>query len=495
MQIQCYQELVNDMNVMWFRSDLRTYDNPALYHAVQSGPTIAVYFVAQDQWRQHHVAEIKQNLILRQLLDLKWQLEQINVPLLVLDATDFSNIPKLLIDVCKKHMAGQVFFNHEYEWNENQLTQVVSAQLISRGIEINGYHDQCMITPGAIRNQQGNFYKVFTAFKKAYLAQLVEKIRPLYAKPPKQTKVNIKANISCVLSILKSNHDKHAQWQHDWPAGEGHSFSLLDAFIDDDILRYHECRDIPSMSATSKLSAYLAIGAISVRQCFQGAMGVAGAMDNKGVNTWVIELIWRDFYRHLIYAFPEVCRFKPFKPNTDQLPWKQQGPLFKAWCEGRTGFPIVDAAMKQLLQTGWMHNRLRMVTAMFLTKHLFVDWRLGEQFFMEHLVDGDFASNNGGWQWSASTGVDAVPYFRIFNPTRQSQRFDTNGEFIRRYLPELSALDNKSIHQPSKQQVIQCGYVMPIVDHAQAVTQTKTYFKQLSEAPMNQKFFKEYALS
>jgi deoxyribodipyrimidine photo-lyase len=201
----------------------------------------------------------------------------------------------------------------------------------------------------------------------------------------------------------------------------------------------------------------------------------------QGIATWINELIWREFYKHLLVDFPQLCRFKPFKPETDRLPWKQDSELFEAWKAGRTGFPIVDAAMRQLKQTAWMHNRLRMVVAMFLTKHLFIDWRLGEAYFMSMLVDGDLASNNGGWQWSASTGVDAVPYFRIFNPTRQSQRFDERGDFIRQYLPELSGLDNKSIHMPSAQQAKALAYPLPIVDHSAAVAQTKLWFKRLSE--------------
>ncbi|GAA6135980.1 deoxyribodipyrimidine photo-lyase [Oceaniserpentilla sp. 4NH20-0058] len=472
------------MNLMWFRNDLRVHDNPALFNAISSGPTIAVYCLAQDQWRKHDVAPIKQNLILRQLVALKDDLNEINVPLLVVNSHDFSGVISQLDAIFDEYNITEVMFNHEYEWNENQLTELVSTHCINKNIHINGFHDQCLITPGTIHNKQGGYYKVFTAFKKAYLAQLSHQMRPLYRKPNKQEPLSLASNITCAVDALRainSQNKKSNIWQVKWPVGEQYVHDVLAVFVEKDIDQYHVKRDIPNVKGTSKLSAYLAIGIISVRQCYQAALSMTSLVKDDGTQTWIVELIWRDFYRHLMVSYPEVCRYKPFKVNTDQLPWKQSGPLFKAWCEGKTGYPIVDAAMRQLVQTGWMHNRLRMISAMFLTKHLFIDWRLGEQFFMQHLIDGDLASNNGGWQWSASTGVDAVPYFRIFNPTRQSQRFDPDGDFIRRYVTELNALDASSIHQPSTEQIIQCGYMEPVVNHKQAVELTKHWFKQLSD--------------
>ncbi|MGR6872343.1 deoxyribodipyrimidine photo-lyase [Pseudomonas sp. HK3] len=487
------------MNLMWFRSDLRVHDNPALYASMQADATVAVYCLTPGQWQIHYVAPIQQDFILRQLAELASSLQALGVPLIIIDAKDFSGVPAKLASVVKKYAIEHVYFNHEYEWNEAQLTELVSAQLAVKDISIHSLHDQCLIPPGEIKNKQDSFYKVFTAFKNVYLSELNEKSRPLYRKPNTQNPIKIKPDSSILHSIkIKGVTDVSAEqkqtWLTLWPVGEEYPLSLLEQFVDEQIYQYHELRDIPSVTGTSKLSAYLAIGAISVRQCFQSAVTLPNGLDNEGVKTWVVELIWRDFYRHLMVACPEICRYKPFKSHTDQLPWKHNNKLFKAWCEGRTGFPLVDAAMRQLVETGWMHNRLRMVSAMFLTKHLFIDWRLGEQFFMQHLVDGDLASNNGGWQWSASTGVDAVPYFRIFNPTRQSQRFDEAGTFIRQYVPELASLDKKSIHQPSAQQIKQCGYVSPVVDHKTAVAQTKMYFKQLSD-PVSENKKKEYGLS
>ena len=223
-----------------------------------------------------------------------------------------------------------------------------------------------------------------------------------------------------------------------------HSQHKLKAFCQEKIEAYQQNRDFPNINGTSQLSPYLAQGVLSARQCITAALDASELFDieniksHEGIATWVSELIWRESYYHIIHFYPDLCRHEPFRPKTDNIPWSYDNDLLDAWKKGMTGFPIVDAGMRQLLQMGWMHNRLRMITAMFLSKILLIDWRLGEKHFMEHLIDGDFASNNGGWQWCASTGLDAVPYFRIFNPTRQSQRFDPAGNFIRHFCPAKS---------------------------------------------------------
>ena len=226
---------------------------------------------------------------------------------------------------------------------------------------------------------------------------------------------------------------------------------MLPNFIQQKLALYNDQRDIPSIKGTSGLSPYLAIGAISPRYLLFVVLNqypdLLTASDSPKFS-WVNELIWREFYRNLLFHFPELCKHESFKDKYRLTAWYNNSSHFTAWCEGRTGYPIVDAAMRQLNQTGWMHNRLRMVVASFLTKHLLIDWRWGEQYFMEHLIDGDLAANNGGWQWAASTGCDAQPYFRIFNPTRQSERFDPKGHFIRKYLPELKEIPDKEIHSP-----------------------------------------------
>ncbi len=269
-----------------------------------------------------------------------------------------------------------------------------------------------------------------------------------------------------------------------WPAGEEAASDNLERFLRFRGRHYKQQRDFPNVRGTSELSPYLALGMISYRQCLQAVMSENSghlADGDAGLTSWVNELIWREFYQHVAVGFPQVCRHQPFQEHTKQLRWRDDDKGFQAWCEGRTGYPIVDAAMRQLVTTGWMHNRLRMVTAMFLSKHLLIDWQRGEAFFMRHLIDGEFCANNGGWQWAASTGTDAAPYFRIFNPTTQSTRFDPEGEFIAHWLPELKSLPKKARHAPPQDMLNPTDYPAPIVDHKAARQRALDAFKALSK--------------
>ena len=251
-----------------------------------------------------------------------------------------------------------------------------------------------------------------------------------------------------------------------WPIGEDAARARLETFLSDRIRRYDADRDEPALAGTSALSPYLSLGVLSVRRCLEGALAAnEGRLEGgeAGVETWISELVWREFYRHVVAAFPHVSRGHAFRREYDDFPWRDDAEALDAWETGRTGYPLVDAAMRQLVATGWMHNRLRMVTAMFLSKNLLLDWHAGERFFMRHLLDGDFAANNGGWQWSASTGTDAAPYFRVFSPVSQSERFDARGEFIRRWVPELADVPVKALHDPARRGSVP-GYPDPIVD-------------------------------
>ncbi|MGK3623911.1 cryptochrome/photolyase family protein, partial [Acinetobacter sp. A11] len=253
-----------------------------------------------------------------------------------------------------------------------------------------------------------------------------------------------------------------------WPAGENFALEQLDVFIKDHLSDYKLERDFPNVRGTSQLSPYLNIGILSIRQCLQALFRAEHSnfhLTNEGQQTWLDELLWREFYQHILFDFPHVSTHIPFKKDTQKIKWNHNPEHLTAWQTGQTGIPIIDAGMRQLLKTGWMHNRVRMITAMFLCKNLLIDWRVGEQWFMEHLIDGDLAANNGGWQWCASTGTDAVPYFRIFNPIAQSKKFDPNGDYIRQWVEELGHLDNKAIHEPySTKTNIQLNYPKPIVD-------------------------------
>lgn len=253
-----------------------------------------------------------------------------------------------------------------------------------------------------------------------------------------------------------------------WKVGELHALHLLDHFVNEHLNDYKVSRDIPSILGTSQLSAYLNIGILSIRQCIQALFRQQHGdfiIQSEGQQTWLDELLWREFYQHILFDFPQVSKHLPFKAATQRIDWRDDPVSLEKWQQGQTGIPIVDAGMRQLLATGWMHNRVRMICAMFLTKNLLIDWRKGEQWFMQHLIDGDLAANNGGWQWCASTGTDAVPYFRVFNPVSQSQKFDPNGDYIRRWVPELAHLDAKTIHEPYVKDLTRnLNYPKPIVD-------------------------------
>jgi deoxyribodipyrimidine photo-lyase len=252
-----------------------------------------------------------------------------------------------------------------------------------------------------------------------------------------------------------------------WKIGEANAISILHDYLDKKVLRYSKDRNDPIIEGTSRLSPYLASGIISSKRCILEALKINNfQLDSgeTGIVKWIDEIIWREFYKNIMHSFPKVSKGLPFQDYTRKIKWRFDKDEFESWKVGNTGFPIIDSAMRQLNAEGWMHNRLRMVVAMFFTKNMLHDWRLGEAFFMENLLDGDFSSNNGGWQWSSSTGTDAAPYFRIFNPITQSKNFDADGLFIKKHLKELKDLDKKEIHDPSEKIRNQLNYPKQILD-------------------------------
>ena len=449
--------------IVWLRHDLRTYDNPALFRAAeQQEGVLAVYFICRDMLTNHVVAPVQVDFIRRHLLQLNNDLAELNIPLLVIHVDKTAEITPHLQTLIKQHQVEELFLNAEYPLDEFNRDKQVSETLRAQGVVVKRFHDRVIIPPGMVRNGKGDPYKVFTAFKNNW----IEQARVLPLQPLKKPAIQAAHGFIAVTDQKINNLFKGIE-QRDlsalWPAGEKEASKRLKSFVKNHIEGYQTARDFPSLEGTSQLSPYLAIGSISPRQCIAAALQAnQGELDsgNLGVTTWISELIWRDFYQHLVVDFPEVCKFNAMQKHTEAFPWRQDETLFQAWRNGETGIPIVDAAMLQLKATGWMHNRLRMVVAMFLTKNLQIDWRMGEHYFMTQLIDGDFTANNGGWQWSASTGTDAAPYFRIFNPVSQSQRFDADGAFIRRYLPVLAKLPAKTIHNPPPTP----GYPLAIVD-------------------------------
>ena len=418
--------------LLWFRNDLRLDDNPALDRALAFGCKKAIFIKTPQQWRSHHMAKIKIDFIERHLALLKYQLQHLGVELEVVEVTDFAEQISYLIKYCNEQSVSTVFANNELELNE----QIRDEQLILSGVDLKLTQADTILPWGQVTNQQGYMYKVFTPYKKAWLQQIRTHAWPLLEELP---------------NIPVYEESEQTGLSKDWPLADKYLSDQWPKFLNEYIHNYHELRDFPFDDKTSRLSPYLAIGAISARTlCKQVLHLYPEVIEQKdtGVSVWLSEIIWREFYRSLLFCYPNLIKGNCFVEKYQGLRWPDSGNHFELWSRGKTGYPIIDAAMRQLNETGWMHNRLRMIVASFLTKNLLVNWRQGEDYFMQQLIDGDFAANNGGWQWSASTGCDAQPYFRVFNPVSQSKKFDPQGHFIRKYLPELKNVPDKHIHEP-----------------------------------------------
>lgn len=483
------------MHLVWFRTDLRLTDNPALFyaceHAMQHNkPVCAVFFICEKQWLAHDMGDIKVSFLLEHVKDLHKRLAKLNIPLVLLKTDWFGQIPELLIDLCREKQINHVYSNIEYEINEKNRDTLCQQQLSALNIQFHQYHDQCLLSPGSVTTKTGGMYKVFTPFYKCWQglldnASIQALPQPFAVKPISinvhDTNVNIDGTDIELSQFKILNH-----YLQDFPIGEAHAMRQLADFIAHHSANYKSLRDQPAQAdATSRLSAYLAVGAISPKQCYIAAknklQGEPLSDDaKKSIQHWISEVCWREFYRHIIATWPAICKHHAFNVATDKkVAWRYDQVDFTAWCDGKTGFPLVDAAMRCLNATGFMHNRLRMVTAMFLTKDLLIDWRWGERYFMQQLIDADFASNNGGWQWSASVGTDAAPYFRIMNPFSQAKTHDPDALFIKAWLPELDGVQPNTIHDPKKLASV-CdvvGYIKPIVDHKMAREKAIAAFK------------------
>ena len=482
------------VSLVWFRNDLRVHDNPALWHATQQGrPVVGLFIDCQQQWRSHGLGEARIAYVHLAVKSLQQQLSERRIPLLVVPAQAFADVIDVFQSLSKQLQLGNLGFNIEYEVNERRRDIEVWRWAKSIELSVNRFHDQCVVPPGDVKTKSGTPFRVYSPFKRAWLSEARNySLRPLSAPPVSDTPMVIDDSDPSGSGRLNQRQPAPSTINLDtelWQASEESCHEQLQRFIERRVRHYQQDRDFPAKAATSQLSVALALGILSPRQCLHAALQAnEGKLSggNAGIDSWINELIWREFYRHIAVAFPDVCKHRAFKPETEQVPWRDPNQDtraradFDAWCSGNTGYPIVDAAQRQLLETGWMHNRLRMITAMFLTKHLLIDWRLGEAFFNRHLMDADFCSNNGGWQWSASTGADGAPYFRIFNPISQSQKFDPDGAFIARFVPELTQLSPPSRHFPNPMERAQARYPDAIVEHKFARERALNAFQQLS---------------
>jgi len=433
---------------MWFRRDLRVDDNAALFHALEQSQKVFCVFIFDkpilDKLPTH---DRRVEFIHASLIELDQKLRQLGGALIVRHAVASDEIPKLAAEL----NVDAVFVNHDYEPDAIQRDQKVTQHLLSQNKAFLHFKDQVIFEKDEVLTQFGQPYSVFTPYKNAWLKKL--SLAPedyLRAFSIEERQKHLAQSTPTIQGAMPSLEDLGFQ-----PtglllqAGTSGAESLLDRFKSR-IKRYADTRNFPSIKGTSYLSIHLRFGTLSVRSLARLGFHESIVGASNGASLWLSELIWRDFYFMILYHHPHVVE-RAFKPDYDRIAW-EQGPTaeayFAAWCEARTGYPLVDAAMMQLNQSGYMHNRLRMVTACFLIKDLGIDWRWGERYFAEKLNDFDLSANNGGWQWAASSGCDAQPYFRIFNPVMQSEKFDAEGKFIRQYLPQLAKLSNRDIHAP-----------------------------------------------
>jgi deoxyribodipyrimidine photo-lyase len=478
--------------MVWFRVDLRVSDNTALATAVSmaGGPggrgVVGLFVVDPADWRRHDWAGVKVGFVLRSVRALSDELARLNIPLLVRVAQTIGEVPAVVTGAAREAACDVVVYGREHEVHETQRDERVGLALRAVGVKARAVHDLCVLAPGEVLTQSETPYTVYTPFKKQWIAEVTKRGGvTVLPTPAPQAATGIASE--AVPTAAEVGFESVVPEER-WPAGEREAQRRLAVFCERAIDGYKDRRDYPAEPGTSVMSPHLASGTVSARQCVVAAVEANGGKlvsDRAGPTHWISEVVWREFYKHILFHYPRVCKGRAFKVATEAIVWSDNQGHFEAWKAGRTGVPIVDAAMRALVAEGWMHNRLRMIVAMYLTKDLFIDWRLGERWFMQNLVDGDLSQNNGGWQWSASTGTDAAPYFRIFNPVMQSERFDPQGDFIRRWVPELAGLDARDIHDPSALPGLLRGkldYPEPIVDRASVKDRVMAAFKEVGSA-------------
>ena len=452
-------------SIIWLRSDLRIDANSAFRAACDSSSEVhAIFLYSKGQLDKHNEANVKLDFLLENLKCLSNKLKKLNVPLSIIESSGFHEDPEIILKTVRERDISKVFFNKQFGEDEQKRDKEVVNTLEASSIKVESFNDQIVYEAGSIRTGQDNPYSVFTPFKRKWVENFDMEFLDIDHNYTPMAQGNISSNVSSFNFGFKAEHKVDMSI---WPAGEEAANDRLKNFLQNKASNYSKDRNDPITDGTSRMSPYLALGIISSKRCILEGLKLNNFefnSGNNGITKWIDEIVWREFYRNIMFSFPKVGRNQPFQDFSKSIQWRFEEAELHAWKTGMTGFPIIDAAMRQLLNEGWMHNRLRMVVAMFFTKNMLHDWRVGEAYFMQNLIDGDFASNNGGWQWSSSTGTDAAPYFRIFNPVTQSTNFDKEGLFIRKYVPELKDLDKSVIHDPSKEHRKYCGYPDQILD-------------------------------
>ena len=465
--------------IHWFRRDLRLTDNPALTAAAKDGTRVVPCYVLSD-WKSAHgwTGGMRQQFLCGCLESLARNLESIGSRLILRCGRADQELERLI----KETQAGAVYFNRDYDPYGREMEKKLREACARLGVECHGFKDRVLHEPDEVKTGAGGHYRVYTPYSKNWLSL------------PKTAPVGRPSSLGAAPEATLQSHPLPGLDHWNLSAaeatllapGEKAARERMKAFIADHRLnRYGMQRDIPAGVTTSRLGQDLRFGLISIRELYARCMSareqVGAVQERTSIETYIKELAWREFYLAILWFHPEVFD-EEFNPDFRGISWPGRDDHFETWCRGMTGFPIVDAGIRELLATGFMHNRVRMIVAMFLTKDLHCHWRLGESFFMRHLVDGENASNNGGWQWSSGTGADAAPYFRIQNPWTQTKRYDPEGSYIRRWVPELREVSpERFMEPPSGGRSIAPGYPLPMVEHSRERDRTLAIFARHKE--------------
>lgn len=458
--------------IWWIRRDLRLSDNEALSAALSQADLVIPTFVLDPHLLTLYAGSKRVGFLFGGLRQLDAGLRARGSRLIIRRGEPAQALARLVAESGAKLVFAEEDFSPYARRRDAQVAKVVPLHLVGSPV---------LRPPGMVLKADGTPYTVFTPFSRKWKTLPPPLASALCAAPDRFPTPPPLTSLPTALQPAESSDAPASDLS--FPCGETEAQRRLDRFVrgsDPPVYRYAKERDRMDLNGTSRLSPYLRFGMLSARQAIVAAYKAMASAPNEmargGVESWLNELIWREFYTSILYHFPHV-RERSFRPKLQSIAWQNDEADYEAWCAGRTGYPVVDAAMRQLTESGWMHNRARMIVASFLVKDLLIDWRWGERHFMQHLLDGDPAANNGGWQWTAGTGTDAAPYFRVFNPTLQGRRYDPQGVFVRRWVPELSQVPEQFIHTPWKMSIKDqhrygCttgqDYPTPIVDHKAA---------------------------
>ena len=424
--------------IAWFRDDLRIDDQPMLVDAMVRGEggCLPLFLVTPETWAGHHLGDARLAMVAGGTEALKRELAARGLGLRVVEVTRDQDVARRVAEIADRIGADEVHVGREFGVDEAGRDEAVATELARRGRRLVSHENQVILPVRDIRSGSGTPYTVFTPFKRTWLKQLKSTGMPEIQTPPNR---GIDLEVPDLEGEITTEAFVRRHPAGCFPPGEQEPRRRLERFLAGPVDRYHDDRDPPALEGTSTLSPWFACGSLSPRRALHELIERFGPEPStwaEGPATWLSELIWREFYRHAMDGIPRLSMDRPLHGWTDRVKWNEDSTAFEAWQQGRTGIAIVDAGMRQLAATGWMHNRVRMIVATFLTKHLLIDWRRGERFFLQSLADADFPSNNGGWQWAASTGTDAAPYFRVFNPDTQRKRFDGEDGYVGRWAPE-----------------------------------------------------------